>query len=160
MKRPHTHCPDCGAKLPDGEFPKRCAGCEAMHFLNPAPVAVLVQPVDGGVLTVRRAIDPGRGELALPGGFVDVNETWTAAAARELNEETGLVIDADDVKVRDVISAPDGTVLIFGIAPEVERSAVADFEPSREVSELAIVEQPCELAFPLHTEVLAGWFAT
>lgn len=158
MKRPHEHCPDCGAPLPDEEFPQTCRECDSTHFLNPAPVAVLVQPIDNGVLTVRRDIPPHRGGLALPGGFIDVDESWQEAAARELREETGVRIDASDVEVFDVKSAPDGTVLIFGIAPPLKRTAIADFSPTKEVDELVIVDEPRELAFSLHTEVIGEFF--
>lgn len=42
------------------------------------------------VLFVQRAHDPFKGQWALPGGFVDPNETVGQAAERELKEETAL----------------------------------------------------------------------
>jgi len=41
------------------------------------------------VLLIRRGGDIGHGLWALPGGFVEPNETFYAAAVRELEEETG-----------------------------------------------------------------------
>ena len=94
-RRKNDHCSYCGAPfVADQAWPRACAGCANVSYLNPSPVSVLLLPVDEGLLCVRRDIEPGRGQLALPGGFMEVDETWQEAAVRELEEEAGIVIGA------------------------------------------------------------------
>jgi ADP-ribose pyrophosphatase YjhB (NUDIX family) len=48
---------------------------------------------DGKVLVVRRARKPALNLYTLPGGAVELGETLTDAAAREVREETALAIE-------------------------------------------------------------------
>lgn len=55
--------------------------------------AVVLSPTPAGelfVLLVTRKNEPFQGQLALPGGFLEPNETLAECARRELSEETGL----------------------------------------------------------------------
>jgi len=45
------------------------------------------------ILLIKRGHPPYQGKWALPGGFMDMNETPEQAAKRELKEETGLIIE-------------------------------------------------------------------
>jgi 8-oxo-dGTP diphosphatase len=69
----------------------------ASSDLSYPPVAVTVDLVvltlradELCVLLVRRGVAPQRGRWALPGGFIQPEEDLAQAAARELEEETGL----------------------------------------------------------------------
>jgi 8-oxo-dGTP diphosphatase len=45
------------------------------------------------VLLIRRGQEPFKNKWALPGGFIEMNETLEVACKRELEEETGLIVD-------------------------------------------------------------------
>ncbi len=154
------HCSYCGGAFEKGApWPRTCGACTKVSYVNPIPVAVLVLPVDDGVLTIRRGIEPRKGSLALPGGFIDHGEAWRAGCARELFEETGIKVDPEGITLFDCHSAPDGTLLVFGLAPRVASSELPPFVVSSETSECVVVEAPLDLGFPLHTRVLRDWFA-
>jgi ADP-ribose pyrophosphatase YjhB (NUDIX family) len=160
MARKDSHCSYCGHAFADGVgWPRTCGSCSNVSYKNPLPVAVVLLPVDGGVLAVRRGIPPHVGALALPGGYVNLGESWQEAGARELFEETGVRIDASEVREFRVRSAPDGTVLIFGVASAWPSEALPAFQPTTETTELVVLRAPEPLAFPLHTEVVSEFFA-
>ncbi|MFD1538495.1 NUDIX domain-containing protein [Nonomuraea guangzhouensis] len=159
MVTKNSHCSFCGQAFAPGQaWPRACAGCGNTAYLNPLPVAVLLLPVDDGLLVVRRGIEPHRGELALPGGFIDVGESWQQAAARELYEETAVVVDADRVRLFDAHSAPDGTLLVFGLAPRTISAALPPVVPTAETMEWLVIDGPRELAFSLHTGVVSAYW--
>jgi 8-oxo-dGTP diphosphatase len=58
------------------------------------------------VLLVRRKDEPFAGCYALPGGFVDIGETVEVACQREMQEETGLAIDENRLRLVGVYSDP------------------------------------------------------
>lgn len=58
------------------------------------------------VLLIERGQPPGVGQWALPGGFIDIHEPIVNACLRELTEETGLELTADDVVASRVFDDP------------------------------------------------------
>lgn len=160
MLNAYSYCGFCGTAFSNhSSWPKTCSHCGNITFRNPIPVSVVLLPVDRGVLVVRRAIPPRLGELALPGGFVNFGETWQEAGAREVAEETGLYINPDEIREFRVRSAPDGTLILFGLAQSRALADLPPFQPNAEASERRILTHPQPMAFPLHTEVLELYFS-
>jgi 8-oxo-dGTP diphosphatase len=56
-------------------------------------VAAIVFDPEGRVLLVERAKPPGMGQWSVPGGSLEGSETLAQAVAREVREETGLVVE-------------------------------------------------------------------
>jgi hypothetical protein len=153
----NSHCSWCGELFASEAWPRRCATCGNTSYLNPLPVGVALLPVAGGLLLVRRAIPPQIGQLALPGGFIEIGEDWRAAIARELFEETGIATNSLAIRFFEVLSSAGGHMLIFGICEPIER--LPAFQANSETQELVVLQTPMELAFPLHTAAVARYFA-
>ncbi|MFG1779744.1 NUDIX domain-containing protein [Micromonospora sp. NPDC049051] len=161
----YSHCSFCGAAYPAAAgWPRVCAACGETVWRNPLPVAVAVLPVRTarglGVVVVRRDIEPARGRLALPGGFIEYGEEWQEALVRELREETGLHADAADARLLSVYGAPaGGTMMVFGELPERHADALPASAPTEEATEWLVLTEPTELAFSTHTRVLTEFLA-
>lgn len=96
-----AYCPRCGTKMRTKQImdkPRRvCPACGYVHFTDPK-VGVGVAVVDEGrLLLVRRAMNPERGKWSLPAGFLDQGEDPRDTAAREVLEETGLIVAVEAV---------------------------------------------------------------
>ena len=155
----NSHCSYCGERYaPELPWPRRCAGCGNISYLNPLPVSVVLLPVDDGLLCIRREIEPWRGMFALPGGYIGIGESWQEAGVRELREETGAEVDPAEIREFRVLSAADGAVLIFGLARPRSLAELPAFTATDETSEMVVLKRPEELAFPLHTQVVREYF--
>jgi 8-oxo-dGTP pyrophosphatase MutT (NUDIX family) len=162
MTQKDRYCSYCGgAFAEDQAWPRTCTACARITYRNPVPVGVVLLPVDRGLLVIRRGIEPGRGQLALPGGYMDMGETWQEAVTREVREETGILLDPEGIELFHVCSATPGNtlLLVFGLAPKCRASELPEFVPSEEATERLILRQPAELAFSSHTEVMSRFFA-
>ena len=98
MKHPldkFVFCPVCGSKhFEINNFKsKKCQDCGFTYYANPcAATAAFILNDRQELLVVRRAKEPAKGTLDLPGGFVDMYETAEEGMCREIKEETGLMV--------------------------------------------------------------------
>jgi bifunctional NMN adenylyltransferase/nudix hydrolase len=88
----------------------RIAWAQTSPYKMPGVAGDMCVRHSGHILYVRRKFHPGKGLWALPGGFIDPPETTLRAALRELEEETGLVIDPSQARHnflnKEVFDAP------------------------------------------------------
>jgi 8-oxo-dGTP diphosphatase len=109
------------------------------------------------VLLIRRKHDPYAGSWAIPGGFVDMEESLEAAAARELFEETGVRTGNLDqlYTFGDPARDPRGRVISVAYLAQVN---VTEIKPVAADDAEAVgwfaLERPPQLAFD-HAEILA-----
>lgn len=83
-----------------GDMPRlRCSACGYVHYENPKILVSCLAWWGDKVLWMRRANEPYRGLWSIPCGFMERGETLAAAAARELCEETGVVIAPESLSL-------------------------------------------------------------
>ncbi len=98
---PFRFCPADGTGLseprPSGGV--TCPLCGRSWYRNPAPaVGAAILDGDRALVTVR-AREPYRGQVDVPGGFLEVGEHPVEGLKREVREELGLEIEVDPMPV-------------------------------------------------------------
>lgn len=130
---------------------------------------VPVRKKDGtlALLGVRRNIQPKLGELALPGGFQEI-ESAHFAGLRELEEETGidLKIEVGAEKLfHDIIfirSTPDNrrNLVFMTLKKEIKEEDINFKFMNQETQEVVLLDESTKLAFPLHEQAVQFFFKT
>ena len=99
---PFKYCPFCGTplenKIVEGKEHLYCPNCDMIIWENPVPVvACVVLNEKGEILLVKRGVPPAKGMWALPSGFMEIGEQPDETAKRELEEETGLIGEVEEI---------------------------------------------------------------
>lgn len=120
--------------------------------------AVVIFDEAGRLLLVRRAPGATRaGRWSIPAGFVDYGEDVRAAAARELEEETGLVADVGEV-LHVASNFHDPAKLTVGIwfAGRVTGGVLRAGDDADDVGFFGLDDLP-PLAFETDRQLLERW---
>ena len=103
-----NYCPYCGEDISsrkiEGKERKFCEACDRVIWRNAEPVSAVVVEKDDKLLFVKRGIEPGKGKWSLPAGFLEYREQPVKGAVRELEEETGLKANPDDLEFLEALN--------------------------------------------------------
>jgi ADP-ribose pyrophosphatase YjhB (NUDIX family) len=141
------NCSRCGGALRfgpvEGEDRPRhvCSSCGYVTYVNPRLV-VTTLPVtdDGRLVLIRRAIPPGLGTWAQPGGFLEADETVIQGAVRETLEETCLVVEPTHIV--GIYSRPQAAVVVLAYEAAIVGGEMQPTAESLEVRPFAVDEIP------------------
>lgn len=149
----YRYCPPCGGRLESrvvkaGE-PARlvCIACGFIFYLDPKLATGALFSFDGGIVLVRRAIEPSYGKWVFPGGFVDRGETLEGATIREVKEESGL--DVRVTRILNTYSYPGNPVILAVFLGEVTGGSLHTDDECLDIRAFPPAEIPWDdLAFP------------
>jgi len=131
-----------------------CPNCRHVVYRDPKVAATCIVVRDGQVLMIRRAFQPEMGLWCMPGGYVDRGEIVEVAAAREVFEETGLVVEVE--RLVGLFSEEGRPVIVAAFAA---RETGGQLQAGSEAQELGFFSQDelPPLAFPRDVEILDRW---
>jgi ADP-ribose pyrophosphatase YjhB (NUDIX family) len=95
----YRFCPRCGGDLENrvvkATEPKRlvCLNCSFIFYQDPKVVAATLFTLEGGIVLLKRGVEPALGKWVFPGGYVDRGETVQDAAIRETREESQVEVE-------------------------------------------------------------------
>ncbi|WPM81349.1 NUDIX domain-containing protein [Brucella pseudintermedia] len=132
-------------------------------FDNTPTVVCLLVPDKSNkkLLIVRRANEPGKGLLGLPGGYHMRGESWQQAGAREVAEETGYYVDPRRVSLFSFKTDEYGNNLVIAFTDPPETSLPEQLDRT-EVEEVLWIDNPLKAedwAFPRHFAAVEQYFA-
>ncbi|MFB6292572.1 MAG: NUDIX domain-containing protein [Candidatus Nanohaloarchaea archaeon] len=130
MEEAPSYCPGCGSELVNRHVEERdrkyCESCGEVVWQNPKPVTGVAVVGDGEILLIKRGIKPAKGKWSLPAGFIERDEPPEKAAVRELEEETGVRADPDELELMDtVFMEQPGRGYVLGIIYRIDREKTA-----------------------------------
>ncbi len=158
----YRFCPRCGGALDyrvvKFNEPKRliCQSCSFIFYQDPKVVAGTVFTVDGGIVLLKRSVEPALGKWVFPGGYVDRGEAVHDAAVRETLEESCLEVKLGPLL--NVYSYPRSANVIVVYTAEVIGGTLSAGDESLEAGAFPPSKIPWdELAFDSTKQALRDY---
>ena len=130
-----------------------CDACGFVFYLDPKVAVGAIFESAGGIVLLRRGIEPGYGRWVFPGGYVDRGETLEAAARREALEEVNAEIRI--TRLLNAYSYAGRPVVVVVYAAEAVGGALRAGEEAIEVRAFEPKAIPWDdLAFPSTRDAL------
>ncbi len=152
------YCSACGAGLElrayEGQQRPVCPACGKAVFYDPKLATVCIIERRGLVLMVRRAVQTGYGLWSMPGGYVDRGEVVEAAAAREVWEETGLVVSVGQLVG---LFSQEGHQVVVAAYTAVETGGALAPGPECLAVDYFATDNLPPLAFPRDADIIHQW---
>ena len=158
----NNFCMECGTHL-DSQMGEHltllyCPTCRRQVYQDPkVATCTLIANEDGEVLLAMRALEPGLGKWALPGGYINRGEIVEEAAIREVLEETGLTCEITELigvyslkNISPILIVYRGQIRSGKITPSSETPEVEFFSPANLPP----------LSFPRDEDIIAKGFLT
>ena len=155
-------CPRCGGDLDrrvvKANEPKRlvCQKCAFIFYQDPKVVAGTVFTLNGGIVLLKRGVEPALGKWVFPGGYVDRGESVPDAAVRETKEESQVEVRLGPLL--NVYSYPRSPNVIVVYTAEAVRGVLGAGDESVEAGTFSPSEIPWDdLAFDSTRDALRDY---
>ena len=157
----YRFCPCCGGPLAsevrDGQPRLVCRECRETFYVNPAVGVAVVVRRGQEILWGRRKSGRYAGHWCIPCGYVEWGEEVRAAAIREFQEETGLIVDLGPVlAVHSNFHDTERLTVGIWFAGQVVSGILRPADDLDKLGFIPLFESPGPLAFPTDELVLAA----
>ncbi len=148
------HHPELPALTPIAGGHHRCTECDRVIYSDPKVAVAAIIPMDGGIVLLKRAIEPQLGKWSFPSGYVDRGERLERALEREVLEECGLIVN---VKWLVGVYSDEGEAVVLVVYHAEPTSG--DLIAGDETSEAGVfsTDSMPQLAFEHDNQIIDDW---
>jgi len=155
-------CSNCGSLLEIAQIEQRqrhyCSRCNQVHYLQPKVGAGACIEQDNRLLLIQRTQEPFQYSWNLPAGYVEIEESPSQAAVREVYEEVGLQVEVENLTgVYFFNDDPRGNGILIVYRCKVIGGKLIESEEGINPTFFGSQEIPDELSGGGHNQAITAW---